>query len=159
MSLNRQEDKSFENIVNRMEAAGLEEQSREQQCVEADERLDSMKYRKAIAKTAFTKAKNQVFRLIEEDCIDVQDQNRVKEACKKLTVKQEQLMEIFEALQLMEIFEALIEVYSARTDSHNNKKTVKEIEKMEQEFSETINRAQQYLDADPSQVLDSVYSH
>jgi hypothetical protein len=51
-----------------------------------------------LAKTAFTKAKNQVLHLLEEECIEISDRNRVKEACEKLTIKQEQLMEIFEAL-------------------------------------------------------------
>ena len=65
------------------------------QSAETDDHLDSLKYRKALAKTAFMKAKNQVFRSIEDDYIDEQHRKRVKEACTKLTVKQEQLMEIF----------------------------------------------------------------
>ena len=118
-----------------METANIEiREHGDRQSLAADERLDSLKCRKALAKTAFTKAKNQVLRLLEEECIEISDRNRVKEACEKLTIKQE---------QLMEIFEALIGEYSTRTDRQNRTKTIEEIEKMEHDFSEVINRAQQ----------------
>ena len=91
-----------------------------------------------MAKTAFTKAKNQVLRSLEEECIEISDRNRVKEACEKLTIKHEQL--------ILEIFEALIGEYSTKTDRQNRTKTMEEIEKMEHDFSEVITRAQQYLD-------------
>lgn len=71
---------------------------RERQSVTTDERLDSLKYRKAIAKTAFTKARNQVLRLLEEECINKSNRSRINEACEKLSIKQDQLMGIFEAL-------------------------------------------------------------
>ena len=71
----------------------------------------------------------------------------MKEACTKLTVKQE---------QLMEIFEALVEVYSSRTDRQNNTKTIEEIERMELEFSKAISQAQTYLDNNSTNVLSVV---
>ena len=118
-----------------METANIEiREHGDRQSLAADERLDSLKCRKALAKTDFTKAKNQVLRLLEEECIEISDRNRVQEACEKLTIKQE---------QLMEIFEALIGEYSTRTDRQNRTKTIEEIEKMEHDFSEVINRAQQ----------------
>ena len=117
------------------------------QSAETDDRLGSLKYRKALAKTAFTKAKNQVYRLIDVDYVDERHRKRVKEACTELTVKQE---------QLMEIFEALVEVYSNRTDRQNNMKTIEEIERMESEFSKAINRAQTYLDNNSTNVLSGV---
>ena len=85
-------------------------------------------------------------RLLEEECIEISNRNRVKEACEKLTIKQE---------QLMEIFEALIGEYSSRTDRQSRTKTIEEIEKMEHDFSEVINRAQQYLD----NTFRDVFSH
>ena len=69
----------------------------------------------------------------------------MKEACTELTVKQE---------QLMEIFEALVEVYSSRTDRQNNMKTIEESERVE--FSEAINRAQTYLDKNSTNVLSGI---
>ena len=113
-----------------------EERYRERQSVTTDECLDSLKYRKAIAKTAFTKARNQVLRLLEEECINKSNRSRINEACKKLSIKED---------QLMEIFEALVEEYLSRTDRQNKVKTIEEIEKMEQEFSETLNQVQRYL--------------
>ena len=56
MSEIRQEDKSFNRIMNSMQTSERDDI----QSAETDDRLDSLKYREALAKTAFTKAKNQV---------------------------------------------------------------------------------------------------
>jgi hypothetical protein len=62
-----QEEKSLNELAAAGQTTNTEVQTGRQQInVDADERLDSIKYRKAIAKTAFTKAKNQVLRLLGE---------------------------------------------------------------------------------------------
>ena len=61
MSEIRLEDKSFNRIMNGMRTSERDDI----QSAEMDDHLDSLKYHKALAKTAFTKDKNQVFHLIE----------------------------------------------------------------------------------------------
>ena len=56
----------------------------------------------------------------------------------------------------MEIFEGMVDMYSSRTDRENNMKTIQEIERMELEFSEAINRGQKYQDNNSTNVLSGV---
>ena len=66
MSEIRLEDKLFNRIMNSMQTSERDDI----QSAEMDDHLDSLKYRKALAKTAFMKDRNQVFRLIDDDYVN-----------------------------------------------------------------------------------------
>ena len=101
---------------------------------EVENRLEELKYRKARVKTAFTKTRNQLLNLLdEEECPDLK---LIKGMRRKLSDKQEEALQVIDALA----FE-----YSRRSDKNALSKITVEIEKLETEFSDAQNRVQVYL--------------
>ena len=102
---------------------------------EAENRLQELKYQKARAKTAFTKARNQLLNLLDEE--ECPNRKQIREIRRKLSDKQEQAFAAIDALACE---------YSSRTDRSALRKTTEEIEKLEMEFTDAQNRVQVYLD-------------
>jgi hypothetical protein len=102
---------------------------------EAENRLQELKYQKARAKTAFTKARNQLLNLLDEE--ECPNRKQIREIRRKLSEKQEQAFAAIDALACE---------YSSRTDRNALRKTTEETEKLEMEFTDAQNRVQVYLD-------------
>ncbi|CAB4042746.1 Nucleotide-binding oligomerization domain-containing 2, partial [Paramuricea clavata] len=102
---------------------------------EAENRLQELKYQKARAKTAFTKARNQLLNLLDEE--ECPNRKQIREIRRKLNEKQEQAFAAIDALACE---------YSSRTDRSALRKTTEEIEKLEMEFTDAQNRVQVYFD-------------
>ena len=102
---------------------------------EAENRLQELKYRKARVKTAFTKTRNRLLNLLDKE--ECPDRKLIKDTRRKLSDKQEEALQVIDALA----FE-----YSRRSDKNALSKITVQIEKLETEFSDAQNRVQVYLD-------------
>ena len=113
--------------------------------VEKDDRLCDLKQQKARAKSAFTRAKNHLLHLLDDQ--DMPSRREVKESRKKLITVQEKLIDNLSALS---------DEYS---DLKNRQKITGEIEKIDLEFAEAQDKAQEFFDSrrdESSSVLSNV---
>ena len=102
---------------------------------DVEERLETFKQQKAKAKTNFTRARHKLLALIDDD--HPPRRSEVQEECRKLDTALEKAMCVIENLS---------EEYSQVGDRYNRRKLGREIEQLENEFTEAQNRAQDYLD-------------
>ena len=96
---------------------------------ETENRLEELKYRKARVKTAVTKTRNQLLNLLDEE--ECPDRKLIKDTRRKLSDKQEEVLQVIDALA----FE-----YSKRSDKNAISTITVEIDKLETEFSDPQNR-------------------
>ena len=102
---------------------------------DAENRLEELKYRKARTKTAFTKTRNKLLNLLDDE--ECPNRRQIRDLQRELSDKQE---------EAVTIIDALAEEYSGRADKIALRKTTEELEKLEAEYRDTLNRVQTYLD-------------
>ena len=102
---------------------------------DAEDRLDTFTQEKCKAKTNFTRARRKLLSLIDDD--HPPRRNEVRNGCETLDL-------VLEAS--LRIMDNLSEEYSRRGDRYNRKKVGREMEQLENEFTEAQNRVQEYLD-------------
>ena len=118
--------------VNGEEADGDEEAT----SGEIEERIEDFKQDKARQKSSFTRIKNKLLRMVDEQ--DYPSRREIKELCQQLSDAQESAMETMTRLSME---------YALLKDREKRKKVVEEMDKLELEFSEANEKAQEYLDA------------
>ena len=102
---------------------------------EEEERIESLKQKKARDKSAFTRIKNKLLNLLDEE--DYPSRREVKAVCQKLCEVQERTMSTMEELS---------QEYLSSKEKEKRKKLTGEMDKLEAEFSEAHDKAQEYLD-------------
>jgi len=102
---------------------------------EGEERIENLKQEKAKDKSAFTRVKNKLLYLLDEE--DSPSRREVKQVCQKLCEVQERTMEAMEKLS---------QEYLRIKEKEKRKKLGDEMDKLEVEFSEAHDKAQEYLD-------------
>ena len=107
---------------------------------DAEDRLDTFKQEKCKAKTNFTRARQKLLSLIDDD--HPPRRNEARNGCESLDL-------VLEAA--LRIMDNLSEEYSRRGDRYNRKNVGREMEQLENEFTEAQNRAQEYLDKTKSE--------
>ena len=130
------ENISGQDLIERDDGRGRKPQDLEFQDKEHEENVEELKQLKSRAKSAFTRSRHQLLQLLEEE--DLPSRRQVRNAQRNLNAKQETAMEILARLS---------DEYRHLNDRNSRKKVSQEMEKMEDEFSESQNRAQEYLDA------------
>ncbi|CAG2242223.1 unnamed protein product [Mytilus edulis] len=95
--------------------------------------LEDLKKEKAKAKSAFTKTRHSLLQILEED---FPDREEIKVIQKKLINAEE---------KAMDIMGNLYDKYKHRNDIQNVMKTTKEMEKIEEEFTDAENECRDYL--------------
>ena len=110
---------------------------------EIEERIEDFKQNKARQKSSFTRIKNKLLRMVDEQ--DYPSRREIKEMCQQLSDAQERAMETMTRLSIE---------YLLLKDREKRKKVVEEIDKLELEFSEANEKAKEYLDA-PKDELSS----
>ena len=103
---------------------------------EIEERIENFKQEKAGQKSSFTRIKNKLLRMLDEQ--DYPSRREIKEMCHQLSDAQERAMETMHRLSME---------YALLKDREKRKKVVEEMDKLELEFSEANEKAQEYLDA------------
>ena len=103
---------------------------------EIEERIEDFKEDKARQKSSFTRIKNKLPRMPDEQ--DYPIRREIKEMCHQLSDAQERAMETMHRLSME---------YALLKDREKRKKVVEEMDKLELEFSEANEKAQEYLDA------------
>ena len=103
---------------------------------EKEERIESLRQQKAKDKSAFTRIKNKLLSLLDEE--DYPSRREVKAMCQKLCEVQERTMLTMEELS---------QEYLSSKDKEKRKKLTGEMDKLEAEFSEAHDKAQEYLDS------------
>ena len=103
---------------------------------EEEERIESLKQQKAKDKSAFTRIKNKLLSLLDEE--DYPSRREVKAACQKLCEVQERTMATMEELS---------KEYLSSKEKDKRRKLTGEMDKLEAEFSEAHDKAQEYLDS------------
>ena len=103
---------------------------------EIEERIEDFKQDKARQKSPFTRVKNKLLRMLDEQ--DYPSRREIKEMCHQLSDAQERAMETMHRLSME---------YALLKDREKRKKVVEEMDKLELEFSEAKEKAQEYLDA------------
>ena len=105
---------------------------------EIEERIEDFKQDKARQKSSFTRIKNKLLRMLDEQ--DYPSRREIKEMCHQLSDAQERAMETMHRLSME---------YALLKDREKRKKVVEEMDKLELEleFSEVNEKAQEYLDA------------
>ena len=103
---------------------------------EIEERIEDFKQDKARQKSSFTRIKNKLLRMLDEQ--DYPSWKEIKEMCHQLSDAQERAMETMHRLSME---------YALLKDREKRKKVVEEMDKLELEFSEANEKAQEYLDA------------
>ena len=103
---------------------------------EIEERIEDFKQDKARQKSSFTRIKNKLLRMLEEQ--DYPSRREIKEMCHQLSDAQERAMETMHRLSME---------YALLKDREKRKKVVEEMDKLELEFPEANEKAQEYLDA------------
>ena len=103
---------------------------------EIEERIEDFKQDKARQKSSFTRIKNKLLRMLDEQ--DYPSRREIKEMCHQLSDAQERAMETMHRLSME---------YALLKDREKRKKVVEEMNKLELEFSEANEKAQEYLDA------------
>ena len=102
---------------------------------EEEERIESLTQQKAKDISAFTRIKNKPSLLDEEDH---PSRREVKAACQKLCEVQERTRSTMEELS---------QEYLSSKDKKKHKKLTGEMDKLEADFSEVHEKAQEYLDS------------
>ena len=115
--------------VNGEEADGDEEAT----SGEIEERIEDFKQDKARQKSSFTRIKNKLLRMVDEQ--GYPSQREIKELCQQLSDAQESAMETMTRLSME---------YALLKDREKRKKVVEEMDKLELEFSEANEKAQEY---------------
>ncbi|CAC5423295.1 unnamed protein product [Mytilus coruscus] len=95
--------------------------------------LEDLKKEKAKAKSTFTKTRHSLLQILEEDFPDREE----------IKVFQEIMINAEE--KAMDIMGNIYDEYKHRNDILNMKKTTKEMEKMEEEFTDAENECRDYL--------------
>ena len=103
---------------------------------EIEERIEDFKQDKARQESSFTRIKNKLLRMLDEQ--DYPSRREIKEMCHQLSDAQERAMETMHRLSME---------YALLKDREKRKKVVEEMDKLELEFSEANEKAQEYLDA------------
>ena len=103
---------------------------------EIEERIEDLKQDKARQKSSFTRIKNKLLRMLDEQ--DYPSRREIKEMCHQLSDAQERAMETMHRLSME---------YALLKDREKRKKVVEEMNKLELEFLEVNEKAQEYLDA------------
>ena len=103
---------------------------------EIEERIDDFKQDKARQKSSFTRIKNKLLRMLDEQ--DYPSWREIKEMCHQLSDVQERAMETMHRLSME---------YALLKDREKRKKVVEEMNKLELEFLEVNEKPQEYLDA------------
>ena len=103
---------------------------------EIEELIEDFKQDKARQKSSFTRIKNKLLRMLDEQ--DYPSRREIKEMCHQLSDAQERAMETMHRLSME---------YALLKDREKRKKVVEEMDKLELEFSEANEKAQEYLDA------------
>ena len=98
------------------------------------ETLVELKQAKAQAKTIFTKSRRSLLVIIQEEKVSTHE---IKGACEELDLAQE---------GAMEVMTRLLSKYIADKDYRNSEKLSQEIEKLEIEYTDAQNRAQETFD-------------
>ena len=101
-----------------------------------EERIESLRQQKAKDKSAFTRIKNKLLSLLDEE--DYPSRREVNSMCQKLCEVQERTMLTMEELS---------QEYLSSKDKEERKKLTGEMDKLEAEFSEARDKAQEYLDS------------
>ena len=101
-----------------------------------EERIESLRQQKAKDKSAFTRIKNKLLSLLDEK--DYPSRREVKAMCQKLCEVQEHTMLTMEELS---------QEYLSSKDKEKQKKLTSEMDKLEAEFWEAHDKAQEYLDS------------
>ena len=99
------------------------------------ERVETFKQEKAKTKANFTRARRRLLALIDDD--QPPRRGEVRDECKGLDAAWESAMNVMENLS---------EEYSRQGDRYNRRKLGREIEQLENEFTEAQNKAQEFLD-------------
>ena len=102
---------------------------------EIEERIEDLKQDKARQKSSFTRIKNKLLRMLDEQ--DYPSRREIKEMCHQLSDAQERAMETMHRLSME---------YALLKDRQKRKKVVEEMDKLELEFLEVNEKAQEYLD-------------
>ena len=103
---------------------------------EIEERIQNLKQDKGKEKSAFTRIKNKLLRMLGEQ--DYPSQREIKETCHQLGDVQERAKETMSCLSTE---------YALLKDRIKRKKVVDEMDKLELEFSEANEKAQEYLES------------
>ena len=103
--------------------------------VEYTERVTALKREKARAKSNFTRARNKLASLLQED---QPSRREVQDVCSSLDTWMEQAMEVMEKLS---------DLYKKYEELENGSKVVTEMEKIEVEISTASETAREFLDA------------
>ena len=101
-----------------------------------EDRIETLKQQKAKDKTAFTKNKNKLLSLLDEEVYP--SRREVKAACQMLCEVQERTMSTMEELS---------QEYLRSKEKEKRKRLTDEMDRLEVEFSETYDKAQEYLDS------------
>ena len=103
---------------------------------EEEDRIECLRQQRSKDKSAFTRIKNKLLSLLHEE--DYPSRREVKAMCQKLCEVQERTM-----LTMGE----LSQEYLNSKDKEKRKKLTGEMDKLEAEFSEAQDKAQEYLDS------------
>ncbi|XP_070572171.1 golgin subfamily A member 6-like protein 4 [Ptychodera flava] len=104
-----------------------------------EEQLEELKQAKAKSKAAFTRLRHQLLRLLEEDEEEeLPSRRQVRDLCLKLDLAQENAMDIMAKLS---------DLHSRRKAKQNIQKVSQEMDKLENEYTEAQNQAQDYIHA------------
>ena len=107
---------------------------------EEEERIESLKQQKAKDKSGFTRIKNKLLSLLDED---YPSRWEVKAVCQKLREVQEYTMSTMEELS---------QGYLSSKEKEKRKKLTNEINRLGAEFSEAHDKVQEYLDSRKDQL-------
>ena len=99
-----------------------------------EDRIETLKQQKAKDKTVFTKNKNKLLSLLDEE--DYPSRREVKVACEMLCEVQERTMSTMEELS---------QEYFRSKEKEKRKRLTDEMDRLEAEFSEAYDKAQEYL--------------
>ena len=103
---------------------------------EIEERIEDFKQDKARQKSSFTRIKNKLLHMLDEQ--DYPSRIEINGMCHQLSDAQERAMETMHRLSME---------YALLKDREKRKKVVEEMDKLELEFSEANEKVQEYLDA------------
>ena len=103
---------------------------------EIEEQIEDFKQDKATQKLSFTRIKNKLLGMLDDQ--DYPSRREIKKMCHQLSDAQERVMETMHRLSME---------YALLKDREKRKKVVEEMDKLELEFSEANEKAQEYLDA------------
>ena len=112
---------------------------------EEEDRIENLKQQKAKDKSAFTRIKNKLLSLLDEE--DYPSRREVKAVCQKLCEVQERAMSTMEESS---------QEYLSCKEGEKRKKLTDEMDRLEVEFSEAHDKAQEYVDNRKDELSSSV---